>query len=77
MKNTTLRVVDLVTTDEDRKFEPAARMASAILDLLQRRNDCRPHDLTAVGFSSDEVSAHWHLAHSLASVELALMSGEE
>jgi len=67
------RVVDLITTDEDKKFESAARMAAAIIQITRATGDCLPQDLNANGFTSEEVSQHWHLAQSLAAVELNLM----
>jgi len=71
-----LRVVDLVTTDEGQKFEPAGRMAAAIIDITQEQGGCLPQDLNAKGFAPDEVASHWHLAQSLASVELRLMGAD-
>ncbi len=75
MRTAPFRVVDLITTDQDRKFEPAGRLATAIIDLLQEEKDCRPTDLKAIGFEPDEVDAYWHMARALAFVELRLMSG--
>jgi hypothetical protein len=77
MNHAPFLVVDLITTDEDRKFEPAGRMASAIIDLLQRQKVCRPLDLTVMGFAPGEVEDYWHMAHALAAVELKLMSEKE
>ena len=69
-----LRVVDLVTTDADKKFEPAGRMATAIVEITQEKGGCLPQDLNGRGFTPDEVIDHWHLAQSLAAVELNLLS---
>jgi len=69
-----LFVVDLITTDEDKKFAPAGRMAAAIIKITHKNGSCSPQDLSAKGFTPDEVLAHWHMAQSLASVELKLMS---
>ncbi len=69
-----LRIVDCITTHQDRKFEPAGRMADAIIELTQTNGDCLPQDLNGVGFTPDEVAQHWHMAKSLADVELKLMS---
>lgn len=74
MTKPSFRVVDLITTDQDRKFEPAGRLASVIIDLIQKQTNCRPNDLKAIGFPADEVDAHFHMAQALASVELKLMS---
>jgi hypothetical protein len=35
-------VVDLVTSDEDRRFAPAGRMAAAIIELTQENGGWRP-----------------------------------
>jgi hypothetical protein len=67
-------VVDLVTCDEDRKFAPAGRMAAAIIEITQENGGCLPQDLNSRGFTSAEVAQHWHMAKSLADVEINLMS---
>ncbi len=67
-------VVDLVTTDENKKFEPAGRMATAIIEITQENGGCLPQDLNARGFTPDEVASHWHMAKALAAVEMNLMS---
>jgi hypothetical protein len=72
--NAALRVVDLVGPDQSKKYEPAGRMAIAIIELTQKNGGCLPQDLNAEGFSPDEVATHWHMAKSLADVELKLMS---
>ncbi|HUY67918.1 MAG TPA: hypothetical protein VMV79_01280 [Alphaproteobacteria bacterium] len=69
-------VADLITTDEDRKFAPAGCMATAIVDLTRKNGGCLPQDLNVEGFSPDEVAEFWHMAHSLAAVELKLMEGQ-
>jgi hypothetical protein len=69
-----LCVIDLVTTETDRKFEPAGRMAATVIEIIQEQGDCLPHDLKGRGFSLDEIAAHFHMAYSLANVELKLMN---
>jgi hypothetical protein len=69
-----IRVVDLITSDEDKKFAPAGRMAGAIIEITQENGWCLPQDLNAKGFSPAEVAQHWHLARSLAAVEIKLMN---
>lgn len=69
----TLRVVDLVTSNENKKFEPAGRMATAIIEITREQGGCLPQDLNARGFTPQEVFAHWDMAKSLAAVELKLM----
>jgi hypothetical protein len=68
-----LRVVDLVSTNDGPTFAPAGRMAAAIIDITMERGDCLPQDLNIKGFSPNEISEHWHMAESLAAVELKLM----
>lgn len=68
------RVVDLITTNEDRKFAPAARMAAVIIEIMQENGGCLPQDLNARGFTPAEVAQHWHMARSLAEVEMKLMN---
>jgi hypothetical protein len=68
-----IRIVDLVSSDEDKRFEPAGRMAAAIIDIIHMNGDCLPQDLNEQGFTPDEVATHWHMAKSLAAVELKLM----
>ena len=69
----TLRVVDLVGDDESKRYEPAGRMAIAIIEITRANGGCLPQDLNAKGFTPDEVAEHWHMAKSLAAVELKLM----
>ena len=68
-----LRVVDLITTDANKTYEPAGRMAEAIIAHTQIHGRCLPQDLNAYGFSPDHIATHWHLAQALAAVELKLM----
>jgi hypothetical protein len=67
-----LRIVDLVSDADDRRYEPAGRMAAAIIEIIQDNGDCLPQDLNARGFTPDEVVRHWHLAKAIAAVELKL-----
>ena len=69
-----IRVIDLITSDEDKKFAPAGRMAAAIIEITRENGGCLPQDLNARGFTPAEVAQHWHMARSLASVEMKLMS---
>ena len=69
----TIRVVDLLTSDEDKTFAPAGRMAATIIEITRESGGCLPQDLNAKGFTPDEVAQHWHLAKSLADVEMKLM----
>ena len=69
-----LTVVDLITSDEDKRFAPAGRMASAIIEITRENGGCLPQDLNERGFTPAEVVDYWHLARSLAEVEMNLMS---
>lgn len=73
-RGTGVFVVDLVTTDEGKRFAPAGRMAAAIIEVTQENGRCLPQDLNARGFTSAEVAQHWHMASSLAAVEIKLMN---
>jgi hypothetical protein len=72
-----LKVIDLLTTDEDKKYEPAGRMASVIIEITHKQGGCLPQDLNALGFTSDEVAKHWHMAQSIAAVEISLMNDRD
>ncbi|MBR0967864.1 hypothetical protein JQ554_28450 [Bradyrhizobium diazoefficiens] len=65
-------VVDLITSNDDRKFAPAGRMAAAIIEIVEESGACLPQDLNAKGFTPAEVAQHWHMAKALADVELKL-----
>lgn len=71
-----VQIIDLVSNNENRKFAPAGRMASAIIEITQEQGGCLPQDLNARGFTPAEVAEHWHMAKSLAAVELNLMNGQ-
>ncbi len=68
------RVVDLVSGEDDKRYEPAGRMASVIIEVTEEKGGCMPQDLNERGFTPEEVATHWHMAKSLAAVELKLMS---
>ena len=72
----TVRVVDLVSADGNKKYEPAGRMAAAIIEIMEIKGQCDPQDIRERGFTSDELGKHWHLAQSLAEVELRLIENE-
>lgn len=68
-----MRVVNLITSDADKKFEPVAQIASAIFRITQEKGECLPQDLLFRGFSEIETTKHWHMAQSIAEIELKLM----
>ena len=69
----TARIVDLVSDDGDKRYEPAGRMATAIFEVTTATGGCLPQDLNERGFTPDEVAKDWHFAKSLAAVEMTLM----
>lgn len=71
-----IAIVDLVSGASDKRYEPAGRMAGVIVAVTRDNGDCRPQDLSREGFTPDEIQRHWHLANSLAAVELRL-TGEK
>ena len=68
------RIVDRVSGEADKTHEPAGRMAAVIVEVTQEKGGCMPQDLNERGFTPEEVATHWHMAKSLAAVELKLMS---
>jgi len=70
MKTTANRIVDLITTVTDKRFEPVARMADEIVMLTMQHGGCLPQDLLNEGFAHKDVNALWHFANALADVEL-------
>ena len=69
-------VVGLIATDEDKKCSPAGLMAEAIIEIIKEQGGCLSQDLHARGFTFDETATHWHMAQSLAAVELKLMGNK-
>ena len=71
----TMIIVDIMTTDETKKFSGYERMANVIADLTRKNGGCLPQDLLAFGFTKDETIDHWAMAQTMASVEIKLMEG--
>jgi len=69
-----VHVVDLITTDEDKKYALAGRMATSIIEITRKQDECLHHDLHQCGFTHDEVKKYGHMAYSLANVEMNLMN---
>ena len=69
-----VQIVDLITTNNDKKFAPVGQMATAIMDIISEKGDCLPIDIRVKGFAPSEISKCWHMAYSLATVEMNLMS---
>ena len=72
-----LQVIDLIATGNGATFAPAGCIASAIVELIKSTGDCLPRDLIGKGFTTAEIESHWHMAHSLAAVELKIMNKKE
>lgn len=68
-----LRIIDMQLDDPAKSFEPAGRMASAIIDVTEEKGGCLPQDLGDKGFTPDEIANYWPMAKALATVELKLM----
>src|SRR5262245_26897916 len=58
----TMRVVDLETSDPERKFSKVERMATAIVETIREQGGCLPHDLVVRGFTRGEIDRHWVMA---------------
>lgn len=76
MRTASSHIVNLITTVTDRKFEPVARMADAIVDITLEDGSCSQVDLQIAGFPAKEVTALWHFAQSLALIELRHMESK-
>ncbi len=66
----TPRIVDQITTETDKRFEPVAHMADAIVKTMLETGGCEQRDLLALGFPHQDVAALWHFANALAVIEL-------
>lgn len=66
----TRRIVDLITTATDKRFEPVARMADAIVAMILETGDCEQKDILARGFTRQDITCLWHFANALAFIEL-------
>jgi hypothetical protein len=54
-------------------FSQSQAMATAIVEMLKAKGECCPADITAKGFSLDEIKRHWSMSYALAKVELNWM----
>ena len=68
-----VQIIDLVSSDDNKRYEPAGRMAAAIIEITQEHGGCLPQDLNIRGFTAVEVDKHWHLAKAIAAVEFRLL----
>jgi hypothetical protein len=48
----------------------AGDMAGAIVEIMKEQGGCLPQDLTAKGFSQEEIDRHWVMARALAAVKM-------
>lgn len=71
-----MMIVDLINNDPDKRFATYQRMATAIVDITCERGECVPADLMKRGFDRQEVLDRWHMANSMAAVELKLMDSQ-
>jgi len=61
-------VGDMICGEPPVSFAAHARMAAAIVDTTAVRGACRPRDLLAAGFTREETSQLWPVAHALAAI---------
>ncbi len=61
-----------VAGDED-VFAPCQDLATKIAKILKDKGECKPSDLEAKGFPSQEIKRHWAMSYALAKVELNWM----
>ncbi|HAX90735.1 MAG TPA: hypothetical protein DCY07_00805 [Rhodospirillaceae bacterium] len=54
-------------------FSQCQSMATAIVEKLKAKGECRPADITAKGFSHDDIKRHWAMSYALAKVEINWM----
>ncbi len=63
-------IVDQITTKTDKRFEPVAHMADAIVETTLALGDCSQQDLIAKGFTHQDIASLWHFANALAALEI-------
>ncbi len=63
-------IVDQITTETDKRFEPVARMADAIVKITLKSGCCEQRDLLVLGFPHQDVATLWHFANALAVIEI-------
>ena len=56
--------------ESEKNIIVATHMAEAIVTVTKEKGDCLPKDLTANGFSPEEVDRYWAMAKALAYVQL-------
>lgn len=64
------RIVDLITTATDKRFELVARMADEIAEMMLADGSCTQPNLNDRGFTYQDIDAFWHFANALAAVEI-------
>lgn len=64
------RIVDQITTKTDKRFEPVARMADVIVEMILETGNCEQQDLLAEGFPRQDIATLWHFANALAAIEI-------
>lgn len=63
-------IVDQITTETDKRFEPVGRIADAIVKTTLATGNCLQQDLLALGFTHQDIASLWHFANALAAIEL-------
>lgn len=63
-------IVNQITTETDKRFEPVARMADAIVETIIKAGDCTQQELLVMGFAQQDIADLWHFANALAAIEI-------
>lgn len=66
-----MEIVHIAGTEDI--FSQCQAMATAIVEMLKAKGECRPADMEGKGFSSTEIKRHWAMSYALAKVELNWM----
>ena len=59
---------------EQERFVSHSKMALSIVEIKRVKDRCTPKDLRAKGYTMEEVTRYWHLAHSIASLAIIRIS---
>ncbi len=74
---TSFRVIDIMTSDDDKRFAPAGQMAAAIISISLSKGSCLPTDLFDRGFTEQDIKANWHMAESIALIEMKIAGAQQ
>lgn len=71
-----MSVVNLISSDPEKRFAVHQRMAAAIVDVTKEKGGCLPQDLLERGFTKEETIEQWHMANAMAVIELKIMNSQ-